>query len=354
MADSRIAIVAGTGLIGGSVGLALRAGGWHVVGMEPDRGRAATAVEIGAVDELGNPGPCDLAVIATPVNEVADTAWRLLDGGAAVVTDVAGVKGPIAAAVDHACFVPGHPMAGNEQDGLDGASPDLFRDAVWVLTPTERTEDTVLARVREVVAGFGAQVIALSPQRHDQLVAVVSHVPHLAAATLMHLADGRSVEHRALLRLAAGGFRDMTRVAAGHPAIWPDVCVGNRAAVTDVLDELMVELSRLRNLVAAGDRAGLLARLEAAREARRNLPTTAPEPAELTEIRVPVRDETGQLATITTLAADLDVNIYDLEIVHSSEGPLGVILALVDSERAERFKAGLTAEGYRPTLAALE
>lgn len=354
MTSEPAAVVVGTGLIGGSVGLALRAVGWRVTGVEPNPERAEMAADIGAVDDLGRPGPCDLAVIATPPAEVAPMARRLLDAGAAVVTDVAGVKAPIAAAVDHPSFVGGHPMAGNEQDGLHGAAVDLFRDAVWVLTPTERTDDAALARVRQVVTGFGAQVIALSPERHDRLVAVVSHVPHLAAATLMRLADSRASEHRALLRLAAGGFRDMTRVAAGHPAIWPDVCVGNRDAIAEVLDDLMEELSRLRDQVAAGDRDGLLARLEAARRARRNLPTTAPEPAELTEVRIPVKDEAGELAAITTLAADLDVNIYDLEIAHSAEGPRGVILALVDSGLAPSFGAGLEAVGYRPALAALE
>ena len=354
MTSEPAAIVVGTGLIGGSVGLALRAAGWRVTGVEPNPQRAEMAADIGAVDDLGRPGPCDLAVIATPPAEVAPMARRLLDAGAAVVTDVAGVKAPIAAAVDHPAFVGGHPMAGNEQDGLHGAAVDLFRDAVWVLTPTERTDDAALARVRQVVTGFGAQVIALSPERHDRLVAVVSHVPHLAAATLMRLADSRASEHRALLRLAAGGFRDMTRVAAGHPAIWPDVCVGNRDAIAEVLDDLVAELGRLRDQVAAGDRDGLLTRLEAARRARRNLPTTAPEPAELTEVRIPVKDEAGELAAITTLAADLDVNIYDLEIAHSAEGPRGVILALVDSGLAPSFGAGLEAAGYRPTLAALE
>ena len=92
--------------------------------------------------------------------------------------------------------------------------------------------------MRTVVSSFGAEVVALSPAQHDALVAVVSHVPHLAAATLMRLADERASEHAALLRLAAGGFRDMTRIAAGHPGIWPDICAENRTAIVDVLDRL--------------------------------------------------------------------------------------------------------------------
>ncbi|NIR41281.1 MAG: prephenate dehydrogenase/arogenate dehydrogenase family protein, partial [Actinobacteria bacterium] len=177
--------------------MALRQAGWYVIGVEPDRERAEAAVEAGAIDEIGRPRECDLAVIATPVNDVAESARAALDAGAAVVTDVGSVKGPIAAEVTDPRFVGGHPMAGSEQDGLAGASPDLFSGATWVLCPNPSTDDAAFAEVREVVAGMGAHVIAIPPDRHDTLVAVVSHVPHLTAATLMRLADGRAEEHRA-------------------------------------------------------------------------------------------------------------------------------------------------------------
>ena len=354
MGPSRTAIIAGMGLIGGSMGMALRKAGWHVTGLEPDAERAEAAVAAGAVDLIGEPGPCDLAVAATPPASLAAVVQQLLDAGAAVVTDVGSVKAPVAAAVTDPRFVGGHPMAGSEQDGLAGADPDLFRDAVWVLTPTATTDDAALAFVREVVSQLGAQVIALAPERHDALVAVVSHVPHLTAAVLMRIAEGRATEHRALLRLAAGGFRDMTRVAAGHPAIWPDICVENRAAITDVLDELLDELVEMRLIVSDGDRAELLARLEAARDSRRSLSAGAPEPSRLTEVRIAIRDQKGELARITTLAADLDVNIYDLEIAHSAEGPRGVVLAVVQSDSAEQFARGLAEAGYRPSLNPLE
>ena len=353
MARTRSALIAGLGLIGGSVGMALRRAGWHVTGIEPDSERAAAAVAAGAADRIGEPGPCDLAIVATPPSALATAAQRLLDAGAAIVTDVGSVKAPVAASVNDSRFVGGHPMAGSEQDGLAGAHPDLFRDAVWVLTPTAMTDDTTLAEVREIVSALGAQPIALAPERHDALVAVVSHVPHLTAAVLMRIAEGRSTEHRALLRLAAGGFRDMTRVAAGHPAIWPEICVENRAAITDVLDELLDELVEMRLIVSGGDRAELLARLEAARDSRRSLAVGAPEPSQLTEVRIAIRDQKGELARITTLAADLDVNIYDLEIAHSAEGPRGVVLALVDSEMAEQFAGSLAESGYRPSLTPL-
>jgi prephenate dehydrogenase len=347
-------MVVGVGLIGGSVGMALRQSGWRVIGVDHDDERLAAAIGAGAIDIAGELGECDLAVIATPVNSVGDLARAALDAGAAVVTDVGSVKGPIAERIDDPRFVPGHPMAGSEQDGLDGAFADMFSGAMWVLCPTDTTDDAAFAEVREVVSSFGAQVIVMPPDRHDTLVAVVSHVPHLTAATLMRLANGRAEEHRSLLRLAAGGFRDMTRIAAGHPAIWPDICAQNQAAITDVLDELIRELGSLRDIVAEGATENLLDHLESARAARLNLPTTAPVAEQMAEMRIPVLDRQGEIAAIATLAADLDVNIYDLEIAHSAEGPRGVVVVLVESAMAERFRGGLMVQGYRPSIRTLD
>src|SRR4029079_15359240 len=138
---------------------------------------------------------------------------------------------------------------------------------------TATTTEQAFASIRSIVASLGADVVALTPDRHDALVAVVSHVPHLPAATLMQLADERSEEHRALLRLAAGGFRDMTRVAAGHPGIWPDICAENQDAIGDMLDRLIASLTDMRAVVASSDRYGLLRVLERAQMARRNLPS---------------------------------------------------------------------------------
>jgi prephenate dehydrogenase len=146
-------------------------------------------------------------------------------------------------------------MAGSEQEGIDGADGELFEGATWVLTPTATTDADAYTRLRTVVSSMGADVFALPAQRHDELVAVVSHVPHLTAATLMRLAAEGAEEHAALLRLAAGGFRDMTRIAASHPGIWPDICAENRDAIVHVLDRLVDQLWQVRDLVANGDRA---------------------------------------------------------------------------------------------------
>ena len=344
---ARRAVVVGTGLIGGSIGLALRAAGWHVTGRDRDPQRANQALALGALDAVGHDPHAELTFVATPVGAVADEAVTALgDGG--VVTDVGSVKASIVAAVGDPRFVGGHPMAGSEQNGLAGADTSLFRGSVWVLTPVAGTDDGAHSLVRSVVTSLGAEVVELRPEHHDALVAVVSHVPHLTAASLMSLAAGRAEEHRVLLRLAAGGFRDMTRVAAGHPGIWPDICVENAPAIVELLEHLEKALADVRGLVATGDRPGLLATLERARTARTNLPVRMSDPAKLAELRVPVPDRPGVLAEITTLATELGVNIADLEIAHSSEGDAGVVILVVEGDKVECLSDALAERGYRP------
>jgi len=352
--SQRRAAVVGTGLIGGSIGLALRRQGWHVTGDDHDAATATKALELGALDAVGKNLDAEVIFVATPVRAIAEAARFVLGAGRGIVTDVGSVKGSIVDAVDDPRFIGGHPMAGSEQDGIDGADADLFAGAVWVLTPTATTDDAALATLRGVISELGADVVALAPDHHDALVAVVSHVPHLAAASLMRMADDRATEHRALLRLAAGGFRDMTRIASGHPGIWPDICAENRTAIVEVLDGLLRALTEVRGIVADDDRDGLLTVLEQARAARANLPSRLSGVGDLCEVRIPVPDRAGVLAEVTTLAGTLDVNIADLEIAHSSEGDRGVLILVVEAHAAERLRTGLVEQGYRPAVTPLE
>ena len=345
------AMVFGTGLIGGSVGMALRARGWHVSGMDTADGVVDRAVELGALSEPGVDRRADLVVVATPVHDAVAIISDVLHSGQwnpeVVVTDVGGVKGTLVEAVDHPRFVGGHPMAGSEQVGVDGASPELFVGATWVLTPTEVTDPTAFALVRTVLADIGAHVVSLAPERHDAMVAVVSHVPHLTAATLMDLASGLGEEHASLLQLAAGGFRDMTRIAAGQPSIWPDICDDNAEAIVTTLDLLIEALAAMRQRVADHDHRSLLDILGRAAAARRALSERAPQPEELVEVRIPVLDRTGAIAEVTVLAAELGINIVDLEIAHSVEGDRGVMVLVVDVLSGPTLLSTLSDRGYR-------
>ncbi len=291
----------GLGLIGGSIGLALRDAGWRVTGDDIDPERVEEALTKGCVDASGLDPGAAVTFVAVPVLAVADQAKRALAETSGVVSDVGGVKGVIAAAVTDARFVGGHPMAGSELDGLDGADGAMFSGAVWVLTPTPNTADTTFSTVAGVVAQLGAEVVAMAPERHDDMVAVVSHVPHLTAASLMGVAADRAEEHAALLRLAAGGFRDMTRVASGHPDIWLDICAENRPAILSALEALIGRLDEMREIVRTDARTELHGRLQRARDARTNLPIHATHPEELAEVRIPIPDRTGAAAEVFTL-----------------------------------------------------
>ena len=347
------AAIVGAGLMGGSLGMALRAQGWFVTGDDTDALRVVRGIELGAFDAAGVDPAADVTFICTPVLSVADLARKALENGG-IVTDIGSVKQPIVEEVDHPRFVGGHPMAGSEQEGIEGADALMFEGRTWVLTPTPTTDPEAFTRLHALVASLGALVLSVPPDRHDELVAVVSHVPHLAAATLMRLAATGAEEHAALLRLAAGGFRDMTRIAAGHPAIWLDICEGNREAIVRVLDQLIRDLGGMRAIVAAGDRPALLRWLELARVARMNLPVGAPPPEELVEMRVPIPDRPGFIAEVSTLASELGVNIYDIEISHSIEGGGGVLVVVLASSASDLMRGGLLARGFRPSVAPLE
>ena len=366
------ATVIGTGLIGGSIGMALRRQGWWVSGTDKDLARAARALELGAIDQVAVDTDAAATFIAVPARAVASIATALLSeqdaqgahagrgkfptgrAGVRVVTDVAGTKQGIVAAVRHPRFVGGHPMAGSEQEGVDGADPDLFLGATWVLTPSQQTSADAYSGAQAIVRLLGANPVAVEPRRHDELVALVSHTPHLTAAALMNLAADAAASDATLLRLAAGGFRDMTRIASGHPGIWPDIVADNRDAILSTLDQLTGSLAKLRGVVAAGDRDGLLQVLQRAREGRVNLPTGAPSLERATEVRLPVPDRPGAIAEVSTLLGGLGVNIFDLEIAHSSEGDRGVMVLIVDSSAEEVVRAALAGRGYRTYMRRLE
>jgi len=347
------ALIVGVGLIGGSIALGLRQAGWRVSGIDLDDARLSQAVAEGVVDDAGDDPEASLIVVATPAGSVAaavERALRTHDADDVLVTDVSGIKAPIVAAIADPRFIGGHPMAGSEQTGLEGARADLFLGATWVLTPGPATPPALYARLVSVVHLLGAQSLALPADDHDRLVAHVSHVPHLVAASLMNEASSAAEDDAALLQLAAGGFRDMTRIAAGHPGIWPDVVVENRTAILEALDSLAAQVAVVRRALAEEDRQTIFELLERASHARQALPGRVGHPGQLAQVRIPVPDQAGVIAQVASTASDLGVSVVDVEIAHSVEGDRGVLIVVVDADSADRYAAALKAQGFNCTV----
>jgi prephenate dehydrogenase len=276
----QLAIV-GVGLLGGSVAKAARVGGLarRIVGVGRDPGRLRPAVDDGTLDlavtELvAGVREADLVLLAAPVLAIEgllERVWRAAPDGA-VVTDVGSTKRNIVRAAERLAatrplgFVGSHPMAGSEQAGYHVSRADLFRGATVVVTPTETTEMPALKKTTEFWEALGARVTSLDPETHDRTVAAISHLPHLIACALV---DGAVRVEPAALDLAARGFRDTTRIAAGDPDMWTEIFLANRDALTAGVDAFRAALDDLQRVIDAGGVEVLraeLARIKAVRE----------------------------------------------------------------------------------------
>jgi prephenate dehydrogenase len=281
----------GVGLLGGSLGLAVKARGMarRVIGIGRSLERLEKAVALGAIDEATTDlaagcAAADWVILASTVSHIIS----LLPSVAAacrpdaIVTDVGSTKATIVAEAERVfagsdgsvrgpVFVGSHPMTGGEQSGVQHASADLFEDACCIVTPTDRTEEPAAIRVSEFWRALGGRVVRLDPGRHDELIAAVSHVPHLSAVGLLLFASELGEDPDLLASLLGNGFRDTTRIAAGPPDVWREICLENRGPIADHLDRLVAQLRALEAAVRAGDADVLTERLARAREFRKRL-----------------------------------------------------------------------------------
>ncbi|HVU67840.1 MAG TPA: prephenate dehydrogenase/arogenate dehydrogenase family protein [Ktedonobacteraceae bacterium] len=261
----RVAIV-GLGLIGGSLGLALRQANMaeQITGYDLGRGVCEQARKVGAIDQVHTAladvvRGAELIVLATPVGAMRALLQQMatLASPGAVITDVASTKSQVISWAEeilpaNLAFVGGHPMAGKEVSGVEAADPALFRNRIYCLTPTAKTPPAALHKVLALVECIGARVRFLEPAEHDGQVALVSHLPFLASTALMSTASEHDTWGDASL-LASSGFRDATRLAAGNPEMYRDICLTNHEAVVHALDDYLATLHRLREQITARD-----------------------------------------------------------------------------------------------------
>ncbi|HEY3328594.1 MAG TPA: prephenate dehydrogenase/arogenate dehydrogenase family protein [Capsulimonadaceae bacterium] len=262
-----IVAIVGVGLIGGSLGMALRRDGnaSRVIGVGRDAGRLEKALRYEAIDEYSTElqDTCklaDLIVLCTPVQRIIADLPSILAVAkpTAVVTDVGSIKGEIVAAADgDPRFIGSHPMAGSEAAGVEASRPTLFQDATWAVTPVASTSPHATSIAQRLGKSLGSSVHTLSPEAHDAAVAITSHLPHVLATSLMTVAANAAAHSPVLPALSAGSFADATRVAASSPDIWRDVCLTNRNAVLAAIDALQTKLAEARGLVDGADSEAL-------------------------------------------------------------------------------------------------
>lgn len=330
--------ILGTGLIGSSIGQALRGAGWTVVGWDSHPGALADAAAVEAFDQSADDRDdlvaraSDLLILAMPPHAV-EAAIREIDTGA-LVMDVAGVKSAIVAVARPRRFVGTHPMAGRELSGPRAASPALFRGAAWVLV-TDGARAADLDDAESVVRTTGARPLRMTAAEHDEAVSMISHLPQLLAAILLTEAADRTNA----MELAAGSFRDLTRVAASDPEVWTQLLLSNREPVAGALTDLRDRLRALAELLDDLDEDGLRRLLERARDIRRSF---APP---VVSVRVALADQPGELARVGRALEASGVDVRDLQLRHAPYGGGGVLNLAVRHEEAETLRAAVLAEG---------
>lgn len=367
-------VIVGVGLIGGSLASALKRlePKPHLIGVDTDAESIAYALENGIIDEgeivegyeagwWARPHASDLVVLATPVEQTLRWIEALgASGFSGIVTDVGSTKRPVlAAAEEHLAhpelFIGGHPMAGRETSGVASARVDLFDGAYWLLTPRSETDVHVFRRLHTLLTALGARVLSVDPSEHDSAVAIVSHVPHVAASSLVALAARHAGDNGELLRLAAGGFKDTTRVAAGSPELWTGICLDNADALARGLREFGEVIGRFERLITDHDADGLRELLAEAADVRNALPAKwIPASSKLTLVRVPMGDRPGVTAEITGYAARTGCDIQAIDIDHQTESSAVLELVLTDQGDIEAFRAMLDEAGFHPRFRSLD
>lgn len=363
----------GLGLIGASLAAAIKKAfpTTFVYGVDVDSRACVVAKERGWVDESSKPDAdgfqafledkADLAVIATPIAAVDDYLKLLADiAFEGVITDTVSTKAHIldaaATMLPHPeRFIPGHPMTGSENNGIDGARSDLFEGANWILCPDENTVPEQFQKLHELITGMQARVISIPREDHDRAVAIVSHVPHMVAASLMHLACNHTDENQTLMRLAAGGFKDTTRVAAGSPKLWCGIAFDNADALGEGLSEMGDIIASFQSALESGDREAFTQLLEESADARRSLPTAwIPSSEKLLEVRIPMVNRNGVLAEVATIASSAGCNIQSIEIDHISEGNAVLSLILTDEGDVGQLSFQLIDAGYSVSFSPIQ
>ena len=347
---SRITII-GMGLIGGSIGLALKRKNLceNIVGVD-EFSVIHRALERGAIVEGFNRAELEKAVkgseiifLCTPVQQIIEllpVVAKAADENV-LVCDVGSSKQFIMEEAnkyfpENKYFLGTHPMAGAETKGIESADPFLFENAIWVMTPGHRIPEKITRKLGLLLEGMGARILMLTPHMHDRIIAAVSHLPQFAAVSMVNLIARFYQEDPNYLKLAAGGFRDMTRIASSPFSVWRDICRTNKEEITAFIDEYIEELQHIKTLLQKQElepyfNQAAITRLAIPKDSKGFIRPCY-------DVSIAVEDEPGVIATFSNALAKNNINIKDIEVLKVREGEGGTIRLSFENE-ADRQNA---------------
>ncbi|MBR2187955.1 MAG: prephenate dehydrogenase [Eubacterium sp.] len=329
----------GLGLIGGSLAKTIRKyhPDWELLAWNRTQETLEAALRDGVIDaacsrEDARFGACDYIFLCAPVQTNLSFLpfLKTVIQKNCIISDVGSVKNTIvsAAATEglSACFIGGHPMAGSERTGLSSASDTLLENAYYFLTPCAGVPQDAVAELKNLIAECRAIPIVTTAAEHDYIVAGVSHIPHIVASALVNLVRTQDTDDQLMKLVAAGGFRDITRIASSSPDMWEQICLSNQSQIASTLESYIGLLTKAKDLISSADGPALHEMFRQSRDYRDSLSDSrsGPVPRQYV-IYLDICDEAGGIATVTTLLAMSGLNIRNLGIVHNREFEEGVL-----------------------------
>ena len=299
---------------------------------------------------------CNIIFLCTPIENnnsyLKEIKKYLLPD--TILTDVGSVKTPIHKQIElldmEANFIGGHPMAGSEKSGFENASSLLFENAYFILTPTERVDITLIKKYEDFVCNINAIPVILQYSEHDKITAAISHLPHLIASSLVNLIKEKDSNTQIMKMMAAGGFKDITRIASATPKLWQQICLNNKEQISIILNDYISSLIHIKEELDEAREASIYDFFDIAREYRNSIPNTSLGPIQkIFSLNCELIDEAGGIAAISTILASNGINIKNIGIIHSREFEDGV-LRIEFYEEAALLKAATLLKKYHYTV----
>ena len=323
--------ILGLGLIGASLCRAIKNPSIELFGWDHSAETREIALEVGLVDQITSieeAKQMDIIILAVPV--LASLSYlqvlaKLPLKASVIVTDTGSTKNEVMKIAKELpfTFIGGHPMAGSHKSGVKAGNPNLFEEAYYILTPFEESDAVPLI---ELLTPTRAKFVVIEPEAHDEIVGVLSHLPHIVAAGLVKMGDNLSEEHPRATQLAAGGFRDITRIASSDPQMWTDILLTNRPALLHLIEEWQNQMNQIKSNLLAKDQSAIYAFFDQAKQSRDLLPAKdrGAIPA-FYDLYVDIPDIVGAVAKVMTILSEADISIINLKIQETREDIFGVL-----------------------------